>query len=431
MKVSIHTLGCKVNQNESAALEALFAAAGYTAAAPGEVADVYVVNSCTVTAGADAKARAFLRRARRQNPAAVTVLTGCFPQAFPTEVFSLGADVVSGTAGRGRLPQLVGQFLATGAPVVDIAQHTPGERFEDLPTGHMPGRTRAFVKIEDGCDGKCAYCIIPTARGPVRSRPRESILAELAAHAAAGTAEVVFTGINLPSYGRDTGDTLGGIVGTAGGVPGIRRIRLSSLDPHRITPDEIARFAAAETLCRQFHLSLQSGCDATLARMRRPYTTASYRAAARALADQLPGATFTTDVIVGFPGETDAEFAQSLAFVESMQFLKVHVFPFSARPGTPAADFPGQLPKAEKAARADAMQTAADAVRTALIARQAGTTQEVLLETPLPDGRFTGYTAGYIPVVVAAPGARQGDIIRVTLGTFDGERCAATALPPP
>lgn len=420
MRAAFYTLGCKVNQNETAALQRMFAAAGYEIVAATQMADVYVVNSCTVTAAGDAKSRQWLRRAKRENPAAITVLTGCYPQAAPSAAALPPADIITGTVARGRLLQNIETFAATRHQVVDIAPHTPGEKFEELPIENLPGHTRAFVKIEDGCNRRCAYCIIPVARGNVRSRGQQNIVAELEALAAQGYKEVVFTGINLPSYGQDTNTNLAELVEEAAKVQGIRRIRLSSLDPDLVTDTQIAVFAAEEKFCPSFHLSLQSGCDETLRRMRRPYTTQQYLEAAQKLRSAMPHASVTTDVIVGFPGETEDEFAQSMAFVQQMEFLKVHVFPYSRRPGTPAAGFEGQVPKEEKKRRARLMQQTADAIRGAWIENFYGTQQEVLLETPNANGFFTGYTPNYIPVLVQVPGGKQGDIVTVKMGRFDG-----------
>lgn len=427
MRISFYTLGCKVNQHETGALAKLFCDNGYTLAAPGEEADVYVVNSCTVTAGGDKKSRQWLRRARRENPGAVTVLAGCYPQAFPEEAAGVvEADVVVGNTDRMGLLQAVQTALQTGERVVDIRPHTRGEAFEELPIARPLGHTRAFLKVQDGCHRQCAYCVIPRARGPVRSRARQKVLEELRALAANGYREVVFSGINLPSYGLDTGDDLAGLVEAAAGIGGIRRIRLSSLEPDLLPPDTIARLAAVNALCPQFHLSLQSGCTATLRRMRRVYTAEEYAAVCAALRTAFGGhLSLTTDVIVGFPGETEAEFAESLAFVQAMRFLKVHVFPYSPRPGTPAANFPDQIPEPEKARRVHAMQSAADAVRAELIRGMAGEQAEVLLETPLSGTLFTGYTRRYVPVAVHAPGCQTGQIVRAALGEWDGERCRA------
>lgn len=418
MKAAFYTLGCKVNQNETGALEHIFEQAGYEIVPHNSTADVYIVNSCTVTAGGDAKSRQWLRRARRENPGAVTVLTGCFPQAFPKEALIPEADVITGTANRAHLLQDVQQFMASQTQVINIVPHKKGEAFEELPIENMPGRTRIFVKIQDGCNRQCAYCIIPTARGPVRSRSEDAILAELHTLAGAGYSEVVFTGINLPSYGKDTATNLAEITQKSALVPGIQRIRLSSLDPDLITDAQIETFAATPQLCPSFHLSLQSGSNDTLRRMRRPYTAEKYREVAKKLLAALPGASLTTDVIVGFPGETEEEFAQSLAFVKEMRFLKVHVFPYSTRPGTPAAQFENQIPKQEKSRRAALLQQEADAIRAEWIQEQHGTLHQVLLEKPVESGLFTGYTGNYIPVRLHAPSHKQGDIVSARLQEY-------------
>ncbi len=431
MRVSFYTLGCKVNQNETGALAQLFEQNGFTVVESGEAADVYVVNSCTVTNFGDQKSRKWLRRAKRENPGAVTVLTGCYPQAFPEEAAAIAeADVVTGSGNRRSILEDVMQVVnGERDKVVDIRPHQKGEAFEELPMDRFADHTRAFVKIEDGCGRQCAYCVIPRARGPVRSRSEQSILEELRRLADAGYREVVLTAISLLSYGRDTGTCLADLVERAAGVEGIERIRLGSLDPDLLTDRDIARLAAVDKLCPQFHLSLQSGCSKTLRAMRRPYTAEQYAA----VADKLRAAfgagnvSLTTDVIVGFPGETEEDFVQSLAFVTEQKFLKVHVFPYSRREGTPAYDYPGQLPEHEKEARSRRMTDAVEAVRGRLAQAMAGQQAEVLLETPLSSTLFTGYTRQYLPVVVNAPGHQSGDILRVELGEWDGRRCRATA----
>lgn len=427
MRVSFYTLGCKVNQNETGALEQLFCQNGYTLAAGDEAADVYVVNSCTVTAGGDKKSRQWLRRAKRQNPGAVTVLAGCYPQAFPGEAAAVPeADVVVGNADRHGMLAAISAALETGERVTAIRPHEKGEGFEELPMETFEGHTRAFIKVQDGCDRQCAYCVIPRARGRSRSRAEPSILAELAALAAAGYKEVVLSGINLPSYGRDTGASLTGLIERCAKVSGIERIRLGSLEPDLLSDEDIARMARVEKLCPQFHLSLQSGCNATLRRMRRVYTIEEYAAVMQKLRAAFDGAvSFTTDVIVGFPGETEADFCESMAQVARLGFLKVHVFPYSSRPGTPAADFPDQITEAEKASRVHRLQTAADAVRGQLIRNMLGGSDQVLLEKPLSASLFTGYTRLYVPVAVRAPGAAPGQIVTARLLEWDGERCRA------
>ena len=425
MRVSFYTLGCKVNQNETGALAQLFRQNGYTLAGPDEEADVFVVNSCTVTAGGDKKSRQWLRRAKRQYPGAVTVLTGCYPQAFPEEAAAvMEADVVMGNANRHAILRNVDRALE-GERVVDIAAHEKGEAFEELPMERFEGHTRAFIKVQDGCNRQCAYCVIPRARGRVRSRSEASILKELEALAAAGYKEVVFSGINLPSYGQDTGTNLIELIEHSAQVEGIERIRLGSLEPDLLSDDDIARMARTEKLCPQFHLSLQSGCTATLRRMRRVYTAEEYAAVVKKLRAAYNGAcSFTTDVIVGFPGETEEEFAESVRFVQEMEFLKVHVFPYSRREGTPAATFPDQIPEEEKARRVHILQTAADEVRGQLANAWTGSVDTVLLEKPLSANLFTGYTRLYLPVVVSAPGAEAAAEVRVSAAHEEEHRSA-------
>ena len=430
MRVSFYTLGCKVNQNETGALAQLFCENGYTLAGPEEEADVFVVNSCTVTAGGDKKSRQWLRRAKREYPGAITVLTGCYPQAFPEEAAAVEeADVVMGNANRHAILKNVDIALSTQQRVVDIVPHQKGEQFEELPMERFEGHTRAFIKVQDGCNRQCAYCVIPRARGQVRSRSEASILKELKALADAGYKEVVFSGINLPSYGQDTGTTLIELIEHSAEIEGIERIRLGSLEPDVLSDEHIARMAKVEKLCPQFHLSLQSGCTATLRRMRRVYTAEEYAAVvAKMRAVFHNNCSFTTDVIVGFPGETEEEFAQSLKFVQEISFLKVHVFPYSQRSGTPAATFPDQIPESVKAERVRVMQAAADAVKDTLAQQMLGSTDTVLLEKPLSSQLFTGYTRLYLPVVVTAPNASAGQIVTCQLDSWDGERCRASVV---
>ena len=416
MKVKFVTLGCKVNQVESEAMREALLAAGFQEAAGGETADVVVVNSCTVTATSDQKARQALRREKKRNPGAVAVLTGCWPQAFPQEAQEfLEADVVLGTARRGDLVPRLLEYLSTKQRVVDIAPHEKGEKFEKLTISAMHGRTRAFVKIEDGCDRFCSYCIIPYARGRVRSKPLEDIREEAARLGEAGYKEVVLTGINLPAYGKDLGGDLCDAVEAACAAPGILRVRLGSLEPEQLTPPVIARLAAQEKLCPQFHLSLQSGCDDTLRRMNRHYTTAEYRQIVGDLRKAFPNCAVTTDIMVGFAGETEEEFAKSLAFAKEIAFAKVHVFAYSRRPGTRAYDMPGQVPNREKERRSREMISATLETQRAFFAAQTGRVEEVLFEQERDRNVYEGYTRNYTPVRVASAAPLQGQILQVRL----------------
>ena len=431
MRVCFYTLGCKVNLNETEALEQLFKRSGFTVVPDGEDADVYIVNSCTVTNFGAQKSRKWLRQAKRKNPGAVTVMSGCWPQASPEAAAGMTeADVVCGTTNRRAILGYVNQMLEGHERIVAIQPHERGEAFEELPVDRFETHTRAFIKVEDGCNRRCAYCIIPKARGPVRSRAEASVLDELRQLAAAGYREVVLSAISLPSYGTDTGTNLYELIEHCAQVEGIERIRLGSLDPDMLTEDGIRRLAAVDKLCPQFHLSLQSGCDATLRRMRRPYTAAQYLDIVGRIRAAYEGrrVSFTTDCICGFPGETEEDFETSCTFLEQVGFLRVHVFPYSRREGTPAFGFPDQVHEREKQRRSRAMHLRAEAVREKVLAGLEGTEDEVLLETPVSATLFTGYTRLYVPVSVSAPGCQSGEIVRVRLGKYDGARVSAQFL---
>ena len=426
MKASFYTLGCKVNQNETGALQQLFFENGFEIVGPDDAADVYLVNSCTVTSGGDKKSRQWLRRCKRENPGAVTILTGCYPQAFPEEAAAvLEADVVTGTSARGQIVADLRRFLATGQRVVDIRPHEQGEAFEQLPAEQPLGHTRAFLKIEDGCNRFCAYCIIPYARGRVRSLPPEQLTQQLSNLAGEGYREVVLSGINLCCYGKEFGCTLADAVERAAAIPGIDRIRLGSVEPDLLDEETLVRLSRVEKLCCQFHLSLQSGCEKTLIGMNRHYTPAQYQAVVDRMRRLFDRPLFTTDVIVGFPGESEEDFEESRAFVAGLDFLKVHVFSYSRRSGTAAAKREDQIPEQVKAQRSRRLIETAEAVRERVIAGWSGSRDTVLLEQPVSRGLYTGYTSRYIPVLVSAPNAKQGDLLEVTLEDFDGSRCTA------
>ena len=404
MKAWFHTLGCKVNQYETQAMRRLLEDEGYETAefAPGQpdVGEaVLVINSCTVTGESDRKLRQLLRRCRREHPQAVLVLTGCFPQAFPDGAEALPEpDVILGNAARRELPERLAQYLTEKRRVVAIAPHS--REYESLSICEFQGRTRAFVKIEDGCDRFCSYCIIPHARGRVRSKPLDELKTEVEALARRGYREIVLVGINLTAYGKDTGASICDAVEVAAAPKGICRVRLGSIEPDHLTDEVLARLAACDKLCPQFHLALQSGCDATLRRMNRHYTAAEYRELCSKLHTAFPGCALTTDVMVGFPGETAEEFDESLKFVGEIGFSRVHCFPYSRREGTPAAKASDQVPNAEKLRRNRLLIAAAERSRVAFESALVGQTVEVLPETERADGRLEGYTDTYVPVLV-------------------------------
>lgn len=417
MTVYFHTLGCKVNQYETQAMRRLledagFATAEFAAGFSGAEDGVMVINSCTVTGESDRKLRQLLRRCRRDNPEAVIALVGCMPQAFPERAAALEADILLGNARRRDLPQKIEEYLAARQRIVDIPP-SPTE-YEPLSIREFQGRTRAFVKIEDGCNRFCSYCAIPYARGRVRSRDLVDLKREVEALAAAGYREVVLTGINLTSFGQDTGATLADAVAVACGVEGICRVRLGSLEPDHMTPALLTALAAQKKLCPHFHISLQSGCDATLKRMRRHYTAAAYAALCGELRAHFPGCAITTDVMVGFPGEDEEEFEASRSFVERIGFAAAHVFTYSRRPGTPAAVAPDQVSAADKADRARRMAQTCALTRAAYEEGLMGTLTTLLLETPQPDGTVEGHTPTYLPVRVKTD-QPSGALIRVRL----------------
>ena len=424
MTVRFITLGCKVNQYESEAMLETLLRNGFTQAGEGEPADVVVVNSCTVTAAGDQKARQALRRARRENPAAVTALTGCWPQAFPEAAAAFQeADIVFGTANRSALLGHILAFLEQRERIVDIAPHGKGEAFEPMAVTGLRGRTRAFLKIEDGCEQFCTYCVIPAARGRVRSKPLADLAAEAQALAANGYAELVLAGINLSAYGRDLGLDLADGVNAAAGPKGVRRVRLSSLEPELLDGGLIRRLAAQPKLCPHFHLALQSGSDRVLGRMGRRYDTQAYRRIAAALRGAFPGCSLTTDLMVGFPGETGEDFQRSLDFVEEMGFARVHVFAYSKRPGTPAARWPDQVPNAVKEERSRQARALAARLQLQAYRERVGKTELVLFERRGAQGAYEGYTGTYLPVRVPDGEGLAGRLLPVRITGADEAGC--------
>lgn len=404
MKFYCYTLGCKVNQYETQAMEQLLTVLGAEAGNENDF-DLCIVNTCTVTAVADRKNRSMIRHLRREHPEAVLGVCGCYAQLEPSQVAALGVDVVSGSAGREDFVQRLLQTWRerSGEPTIVVDEALRRRDFERLPAGGLAARTRAMLKVQDGCTNFCSYCIIPYARGPVRSLPVEEAAAQAAQLAAEGYLEIVVTGIEVASWGQELPgrprfDSL--IAAVCAAAPGVR-IRLGSLEPRVIDPKFCQTLSRFDNFCPQFHLSLQSGSDTVLKRMRRKYDTARYMESVSLLREYFPGCALTTDLIVGFPGETDAEFAQSLDFARHIGFAAMHVFPYSRRPGTPAAAMPGQLSAAQKAERAAAAGAVANELRARFNRALLGTVQQVLFEQP-EGGCFTGHAP--CGVKVYAPG---------------------------
>ncbi|MBP0985050.1 MAG: tRNA (N(6)-L-threonylcarbamoyladenosine(37)-C(2))-methylthiotransferase MtaB [Oscillospiraceae bacterium] len=424
MKFSIITLGCKVNSCESAAIANAFTAAGYVQGEENKPADVYVINSCAVTGAGVKKARQAVSHCRTENPQAVVVLCGCYPQAYPEEAQSdTAADIITGNMNKAELPALVTKFLTERQRITEVP---PLSRdFDENGSAADLDRTRAFIKIEDGCDRFCTYCIIPTARGRVRSRTPQEIARQAEQSAAAGNREIVLTGINIGCYGEDIGCTPADAV-KAAQVPGIERVRLGSLEADTLTDEEIERLRGCEKLCPHFHLSLQSGSDTVLHRMKRRYTCAEYEAVVEKLRRAFPGCAVTTDIMVGFPGETEEEFEESMAFAEKIGFAKVHVFPYSIRKGTIAAMRQNQVLPQIKSRRAKEMNALATKLEQKFLSEQVGTVQTVLIEKKTSPDYCNGFTGSYIPVRIYDEEIARHSLVRVKITEARDSYCVGT-----
>ncbi len=401
MKAAFYTLGCKVNQYETQALEQLFAGRGHTLVPFEGEADVYIINSCTVTAVSDKKSRQTIRQVRKRAPDALVAVCGCYPQTHPDDMANLPVDLVAGTGDRQGFVELVENAYRERQPVTALDDVMERRIFEPLPAGGLEGRTRAMLKVEDGCVNFCTYCIIPYARGPVRSLPLQDAAAQAAKLAGEGYKELVLTGIEISSWGRDLAgkpELIDLIEAVCAAAPGCR-IRMGSLEPRTITEEFCLRAAKLDNLCPHFHLSMQSGCDATLKRMNRKYDTDRFMESVGLIWKyfQTPVPAITADMIVGFPGETDEEFYESMDFISRCAFASMHIFPYSKRPGTPAAAMPGQVPKAVKEERARAAAQAAARMERSYLEWW---DKAVVLFEEERDGLWWGHTRQYCKVGV-------------------------------
>ena len=422
MKYIIATLGCKVNQYETQAMEAILAAHGHRRAEKGESADAVIVNSCAVTAESGRKTRQTIRRLSEENPGAVIAVGGCYSQLEPEKVRQLGAKVVFGAADRLKFVEAVEKAAAEGEEELWIDKPFERRVFEELRAGAVDGRTRAMLKIQDGCHNFCSYCIIPYTRGRLRSLPLEKAAAESARLAAEGFRELVLTGIEVASYGVDLPGKpgLADLVSAVAAASGEMRIRLGSLEPTVVTEDFCERAASLKKLCPHFHLSLQSGCDKTLRAMNRKYDTAAFFAVAERLRRYFPGCALTGDLITGFPGETEEDHAETLAFIEKCAFADLHVFPYSRRPGTKADAMPGQCSAAVKSRRAAEASAVAAATRARYLDAQIGRSLTVLFESGEGEGSL-GHSENYLLVRVPVPGLHgQVKTVKIT-GVSQGE----------
>mgnify|MGYP002861411345 CR=1 FL=1 len=412
-KVFFQTLGCKVNQYETESMQKLFEAAGYEVAAEISEASVVVVNTCTVTAVSSQKSRQMIRRAAGVNSNAVLVVVGCYAQSEPEEIAKInGVDVIIGTKDRTRIVELVEKAIKSREKIFQVGKVEDIREFEELP--HTPHRTRAFLKIEDGCNNFCAYCIIPYVRGRVRSRSLKSIRAECLALKAAGYKEIVLTGIHIGAYGRDFHEKISLIdaIKTVLDAANPLRLRLGSLESAEVTDELIDLIKTDKRICNHVHLPLQSGSDEILKAMRRPYTTKNFAELTARLVNEVPEISIGTDLIVGFPGETDEHFAETLNFIQEQPFSKIHVFPYSARTGTLAATLPNQIPPQIKKARAGQALEFSRAKAKNFSERLIGKTVEIIAETST-GGIADGLTKNYVRVYVPDENIQLGAIIKV------------------
>ena len=415
MKIAFYTLGCKTNQYETQAMEQLLLSRGHEIGTFDEKCDGYIINTCSVTAVADKKNRAVIRRCRKENPEAVIGVCGCYTQHDSDAVRTLGVDVLGGSGGREEFVEMMLRSVAEKQHLEALDKALSRREFEILPAGGLEGRTRAMLKVQDGCVNFCSYCIIPYTRGPVRSAPLDIITAQAKELAEKGYREIIVTGIEIASWGVDLpgkppmSTMLSAICKT---VPQMR-IRLGSLEPRVITEDFCKEMAKYPNLCPQFHLSMQSGCDTVLVRMKRKYDTARYYESVKLLRQFFPNCAITTDMIVAFPGETEEEFQESLAFIQKCAFADMHIFPYSRRPGTPADKMPGQHNNATKEDRSRLCITVAEEMNLAYRQSLIGTEQDVLFEET--EGDFdTGHAPNYMKVYVPATG-RHNEVLQVKI----------------
>ncbi len=427
-KIAFYTLGCKVNQADTASMENLFLRSGHQLVSFDGEADVYIINTCVVTNTGQRKSRQTIHRAIRKNPNALIVVTGCYPQTAAEEVKAIaGVDMIIGNQDRAQIVQLVEERLAHRQTDTLDAVHklTASTAFEEMSAGDITDKTRAFLKIQEGCNQFCTYCIIPYARGPLRSRSLESIRTETQRLISAGFKEIVLIGIHLGCYGKENtdGPTLYDAVKTVLDVPGVQRLRLGSLESVEVEPRLLTLMQEDARFCRHLHLPLQSGCDKTLQAMHRPYTTAKFKTLLADIKTKVPNIAITTDVIVGFPGETEADFETTCKFAESCGFSKMHIFPFSARKGTPAEKFAGAVTEAVKKERADILGRIDETIHKAFLQAMVGQTAEVLFEQPAGEDYFEGLTGNYQRVFVKSGGRNLGgEILPVKITAFDGEK---------
>lgn len=433
-KIFFITFGCKVSQYETECIKNCFIKYNFILSETEDNADVFVVNSCTVTGSGDSKSLYAVRKLRRNHPDSIIVLTGCLPQASPVIAEKcMEADIITGTREREKLPELVLQVIEKRSHIVEIPEYTGNDVFEDMSDGSLSGRTRAFLKIQDGCNCFCSYCIIPYARGRCRSKPMESIIKEAKLLAGTGHKEIVLVGINLAFYGQEYGLRLVDAVEACCKIDGIERVRLGSLEPEMISNDDLIRLSHLPEFCPQFHLSLQSGSRWTLQRMHRKYNPEEYMTLVKKIRYIFPDAAFTTDIMVGFPQETEEEFAESIVFVEEVGFAKIHVFQYSPRNGTIAAQMNNQVPKNIKAERAERMKALGEKLQKKYMQNLVGKTIPVLFERENSDEFHHGHAPDYTIIKISRKNLKKSlrnCIFYVTIEEAHDDYCYGSICEP-
>ena len=432
-KVAFYTLGCKVNQYETEAMLEMFKKDGYTQVDSEDFADVYVINTCTVTHMSDRKSRQYIRRMKKKNPDAIIAVVGCYSQVSPEEILDIEeVNLVMGTNERRQIVEEIKKIDAKNNKISTVDDIMKVRAFEEIEISQANGRTRAFIKIQDGCDRFCTYCIIPYARGgKVRSRDLESIVAEVKKLVANGYKEVVLTGIHVASYGKDIKDenaNLLTVIKTINEIDGIERIRLSSVEPVLFTDEFVSEVAKMDKVCPHYHLSLQSGCDETLKRMNRRYTTAEYKEIVDRLRENIPNVAITTDVIVGFPGETNDEFSKTYEFLKDIELSQMHIFKYSPRKGTPASTMDNQIDPQMKQFRSDKLLNLNKENFEKFAGKFIGQEVEVLFEQSISENTYEGLTPNYIRVVVNSDKDIHGEILKVKLTDIKDEYVEGTLV---
>ncbi|WFD11582.1 tRNA (N(6)-L-threonylcarbamoyladenosine(37)-C(2))-methylthiotransferase MtaB [Tepidibacter hydrothermalis] len=421
-KVAFYTLGCKVNQYETEAMTELFKKASYEVVDHEEYADIYVINTCTVTNMSDRKSRQFIRRSKKINPNSIIAVVGCYSQVAPEEILDIEeVNVVMGTNDRNKIVEII-EGINEQDKISTVDDIMKVREFEEMQIKEVRGKTRAFLKIQEGCDRFCSYCIIPYARGPVRSRLLDNIASEVKDLASNGFKEIVLTGIHVASYGKDLGDVnILDVLKEIHKIDGIERIRLSSVEPLMMTDEFIDEISSMEKICPHFHLSLQSGCDETLKRMNRKYNTEQYRNIVKNLRKKIKNVAITTDVIVGFPGETEDEFETTYKFLKEIQLSQMHVFKYSPRKGTPAATMKDQIDPKIKQIRSEKLMSLSNENNKKFMDEFLNSTVSVLFEAKLENGFYEGLTSNYIRVLAKSDDHIEGKIVNVNLNnTKDG-----------